>query len=126
MCLAEAINEQGRYNEAVGYVNQVRKRAGVAQLNTNDYTRVTSVENMRERIINEKKWELAAEEQLYYDELRWGTWKRDKFAEGNGLQHIWGAPLYTYKWGGDAFYKWAIPQSEREKNPALEKNYGWM
>lgn len=126
LCLAEAINEQGRHGEAAGYVNQVRQRAGVATLNSNEYTRVTSVEQMRERIISEKKWELAAEEQLYYDELRWGTWKRDKFAEGNGLQHVWGAPLYTYKWGGDAYYKWAIPQSEREKNPSLVKNEGWM
>ena len=73
-----------------------------------------------------KKWELAAEEQLYYEELRCGTWKRDKFAANNGLQHVWGAPLYTYKWGGDAYYKWAIPQSEREKNPSLQKNEGWM
>ena len=126
LCLAEAINEQGRYTEAAGYVNQVRNRAGVAALNSNEHTRVSSMEDMRERIINEKKWELAAEEQLYYEELRWGTWKRDKFAANNGLQHVWGAPLYTYKWGGDAYYKWAIPQSEREKNPSLQKNEGWM
>lgn len=33
LCLAEAVNEQGRYGEAAGYVNEVRKRAGVAELN---------------------------------------------------------------------------------------------
>lgn len=126
LSLAEAINEQGRYGEAAGYVNQVRRRAGVAELNSNNYTRVNNMDEMRERIIKEKRWELAAEEQLYCEELRWGVWKKDKFAEGNGLQHVWGAPLYTYRWGGDAFYKWAIPQSEIEKNTSLVQNEGWM
>lgn len=127
LCLAEAINEQGRYQDAITYVNRVRDRAGVALLNApgNDAVAVSSSEELRERIRNEKKWELACEEQLYYEELRWGTWKESKFAENNGLQNVWGAPLYTYIWGGDAYYKWAIPQSEVEKNTNIKQNEDW-
>lgn len=127
LCLAEALNEQGRWAEAVPFVNAVRERAGVAPLNEpgNSHVAVASAQDLRPRIRNEKKWELACEEQLYCDELRWGTWRTDKFAAGNGLLEVWGAPVYEYDWGGDAYLKWPIPSSEREKNPRLEQNEGW-
>lgn len=127
LCLAEAVNEQGRYSEAVGYVNRVRKRAGIAELNEagNPHVVVNSAEELRPRIRDEKKWELACEEQLYCDELRWGTWRQDKFAAGNGLSEVWGAPVYEYRWGGEAYLKWPVPSSEREKNPNLVQNDAW-
>ena len=126
LSLAEAINEQGRHAEAMQYVNQVRARAGVQLLGTNEYTQVLNKEQMAERIRKEKKWELACEEQLYYEELRWETWKEDKFAENNGLQHVWGDPVYTYSWGGEEYWKWPIPSTEREKNNNLQQNEGWQ
>ena len=126
LSLAEAINEQGRHAEAMQYVNQVRSRAGVQLLGTNEYTQVLNKEQMAERIRNEKKWELACEEQLYYDELRWKTWKKDKFAENNGLQHVWGDPVYTYSWGGEEYWRWPIPSSEKEMNNNLQQNDGWL
>ena len=126
LSLAEAINEQGRTAEAMQYVNQVRSRAGVQLLGTNEYTQVVNKEQMAERIRKEKKWELACEEQLYYEELRWETWKEDKFAENNGLQHVWGDPVYTYSWGGEEYWKWPIPSTEREMNNNLKQNEGWL
>ena len=126
LSLAEAINEQGRTAEAMQYVNQVRSRAGVQLLGTNEYTQVVNKEQMAERIRKEKKWELACEEQLYYEELRWETWKEDKFAENNGLQHVWGDPVYTYSWGGEEYWKWPIPSTEREMNNNLKQNDGWL
>ena len=126
LSLAEAINEQGRTAEAMQYVNQVRSRAGVQLLGTNEYTQVVNKEQMAERIRKEKKWELACEEQLYYEELRWETWKEDKFAENNGLQHVWGDPVYTYSWGGEEYWKWPIPSTEREMNNILKQNEGWL
>ena len=126
LSLAEAINEQGRLAEAMQYVNQVRSRAGVQLLGTNEYTQVLNKDQMAERIRKEKKWELACEEQLYYEELRWETWKEDKFAENNGLQHVWGDPVYTYSWGGEEYWKWPIPSTEREKNNNLQQNEGWL
>ena len=126
LSLAEAINEQGRHAEAMQYVNQVRSRAGVQLLGTNEYTQVLNKEQMAERIRNEKTGELACEEQLYYEELRWETWKKAKFAENNGLQHVWGDPVYTYLWGGDEYWRWPIPSSEKEMNNNLQQNDGWL
>ena len=127
LCLAEALNEQGKYEDAIGYVNQVRNRAKVALLNEpgNTYVAVSGADDLRPRIRNERKWELAGEEQLYYDELRWGTWKDSKFASGNGLLEVWGAPVYTYLWGGSAYLKWPIPSAELEKNTNLIPNENW-
>lgn len=125
--LAEALNEQGNYQEAITYVNEVRKRAGVALLNAADNLGkvIDNSDELRARIRDEKKWELACEEVLYYDELRWGTWQETKFATNNGLVEVWGEPVYKYTWGGNALLKWAIPSSEREKNTNMIQNEGW-
>ncbi|MES2731687.1 MAG: RagB/SusD family nutrient uptake outer membrane protein [Bacteroidota bacterium] len=125
--LAEALNEQGKYQEAIPFLNQVRNRAQVAPLNEvgNSYVAVGSSSDLRLRIRKERKWELAGEEQLYYDELRWGTWQTDKFATGNGMLEVWGAPVYNYNWGGTAYLKWPIPSSETERNTKLIQNDNW-
>lgn len=126
LCLAEAVNEQGRTAEAASYVNRVRDRAGVAALNSGaDWLKVTGKEDMAKRIRDEKHWELACEEQLYLEELRWGVWKEQKFDFAKGLQQVWGSPVYDYVYGGDAYQKWPIPASEKEKNPNLTQNDGW-
>lgn len=126
LSLAEALNEQGKWSQALTYINMVRDRAGVEAINSTSYqgTKVTSSDDLRPKIRNEKKWELACEEQVYLDELRWGTWKNDKFAPKNGLQNVWGQPEYEYIWGGDAYLKWAVPQAEVEK-AGLKQNENW-
>ena len=121
LCLAECANEQDDIAGAVSYVNEVRTRAGVKALEAGS---VTSKEDMKERIINEKRWELAFEEQLYFEELRWGVWQSDKFTD-NGLFEIWGEPVYSYNWGGDKYLHWPVPSKEKEMNTNLEQNYGW-
>lgn len=128
LLLAEAINEQSpsRYSDAVTYVNQVRERAGAALLNSNSYTTVSSQEDMRNRIRNEKRWELALEEVLYTEELRWGTWKDFRFRPTAGLKDMWGANLTTYTFGGDNYLLWPLPQAEVEKNTNLVQNEGWL
>jgi len=128
LSLAEALNEQGNYQDAIVYVNQVRSRANLAPLNQpgNPYVAVNNSDELRPRIRNERKWELACEEQLYYDELRWGTWKDDKFSTGNGLLEVWGEPVYTYNWGGAAYLKWPIPSAELERNTNLDQNDHWQ
>ena len=128
LLLAEAINEQGpaKYADAVPYVNQVRARAGAAPLNSNSYTTVTSQDDMRARIRNEKRWELALEEVLYTEELRWGTWKDLRFGNNAGLKELWGTNITRYTYGGDNYLKWALPQSEVEMNRNLSQNDGWL
>lgn len=138
LCLAEALNEQGKTNEAVTYVNMVRGRIpGLALLNSNTYTTVTGQDNMRERIRNEYGWELCGENVMFYKELRWGTWAEKKFGTNrnsadpsqfdgaNGMTEIWGTKRYTLTFLGDYTQKWPIPQEEIERNPNLVQNDGW-
>ncbi len=133
LCLAEALNEQGRTDEAVKCVNRVRDRAGVAELDSNSWTAVEGQEDLRRRIINEKHWELAGESgTLYEDELRWGVWHERRFLGSEpgalsnaGLKQVWGENLSQYIYAGDFCYKWAIPQSERQRNGNLSQNEGW-
>ena len=80
--------------EAIPYVNDVRNRVGAQALNSNDYTTVKGLDDMRQRIRKERYWELAFEEYMFFDELRWGTWKEKKFYEGNGLMEAWGNTTY--------------------------------
>ncbi len=124
--LAEALNEEGKTDEAITYVNMVRDRAGVAELNSNSYTTVTDQADLRERIRNERYWELAGEDVLFFDELRWETWKDKKFIDDtNGMTQIWGTTTYTYTWVGDQAWTWAIPSDEMEMNDNLTQNDGW-
>lgn len=125
--IAECLNEQGNWKDAVTYVNMVRSRAGVAPLNEegNDYVKVTGCDDMRRRIQDETRWELACEEVIYNEELRWGVWHEMKFGNGNGLQQAWGSPVVPYVWGGDSYNLWPVPSSEIEKNPSLVQNPGW-
>jgi tetratricopeptide (TPR) repeat protein len=123
--LAEALTEQGKWQEAIPYVNDVRARVKAQLLNSNTWTTVTGQDDMRRRIRNERYWELPFEEYLYFDELRWETWKEKKFYPGNGLMEIWGNVTYVYVYGGDHILKWAIPAPEMEKNPNLKQNENW-
>lgn len=127
--LAEALNETGALDDAIQCVNKVRARAGVALLNSNEYTAVSGQDNLRERIRNEKRWEFIAEGVTYFDELRWGTWKEKKFPEGAGLKEIWGTLVggnSQYHYLGDYVQVWAIPVTECQMNPNLVQNPGWM
>lgn len=124
--LAEALNEQGKTEEAIECVNKVRARAGVALLNSNEYTNVTSQADLRERIRNERRWELNGEGVTFFDELRWGTWKEKVFFDGAALKQIWGQPTQSYSYGGDYYQTWAIPQAECERNSNLTQNDGWI
>ena len=128
LMLAEAINEQGFDQEAVDIVNQVRQRAGAALLqnvNASLPTYVNGQANLRERIQNERRWELPLEGINLFDEMRWETWKEKKFYEGNGAKEIWGSISYSFSWRGDYIYNWAIPRTEIERNSDLKQNTGW-
>lgn len=129
LLLAEAINEQRFSDEAITLVNSVRTRSGAVALQKTDGalpTYVSGQTNLRERIRNERRWELALEGINLFDEMRWGTWKEKKFQTGNGIKQIWGTLTAPYSWRGDYLYKWAIPQVEIEMNPNLTQNEGWI
>ncbi len=121
LMLAEAINEQrGGNQEAIDLVNSIRQRAGMPGLQN-----VTGQADLRDRIRNERRWELALEGIIFFDELRWGTWK-DNFYEGAGARQIWGENQYNYYWAGDYITTWPIPRVEIERNSNLTQNPGWI
>ena len=126
LSLAEALNEQNKTSEAATYVNQVRNRAGIALLNSNSYTQVAGQADMRNRIRREKRWELACEGTLYFDELRWGTWYDVKLYDGAGLKECWGQNVVTWTVNGNHYTTWPIPATERQLNTALTQNDGWV
>lgn len=126
LSLAECLNEQGKTDEAIEWVNKVRGRVGAALLNSNQYTQVSGQENMRDRIRNERRWEFAGEGVNFFDEMRWKTWHETKFKKNAGLKQIWGMVEFAYSWDGDHLYNWAIPRTEIQKNDNLTQNDGWI
>jgi hypothetical protein len=125
LLLAEAINEQRFSEEAVTLVDAVRTRAGAISLRLKpDYT--ANQTYLRESIRKERRWELCLEGINYFDELRWGSLKEKKFAEGNGVKQIWGTVLTPYRYAGDYILKWPIPKDEIEKNKNLIQNDDWL
>jgi starch-binding outer membrane protein, SusD/RagB family len=74
LMLAEALNETTSVPsvEAIGYVNQVRHRAGLNDLANTD---IASQNAFRDAILRERGWELYFEGLRRYDLVRMGKWK---------------------------------------------------
>lgn len=66
LMLAEALNETGKTNEAIPYVNMIRKRAGLTE-----YTTLTQAE-ARTKIYDERRFELGMEGIRWFDLVRTG------------------------------------------------------
>jgi starch-binding outer membrane protein, SusD/RagB family len=64
LLMAEALNEQGKTSDAIGYLNQVRARAGLAG------TTASGQANVREAIFKERRVELAFENKRWFDIIR--------------------------------------------------------
>ena len=75
---AEASFELGKQGDALGAINQIRKRAGIAELASID----------REKIHHERKVELAFEGHRYWDVRRWRTAVTDLSKPWSGIRYI--------------------------------------
>ena len=78
--IAEALNEQGKTDEALTYLNQVRKRAGL-----ND-CEVTDQALLREAILDERRVELAFENKRWLDLIHSGKVESVMKAYGNRVK----------------------------------------
>ena len=67
LMMAEAANELSDQNGAIGYINEVRERAGLPLLSTG-----MSKDEVFEAIVHERKVELAGEQVRFPDLVRWG------------------------------------------------------
>jgi hypothetical protein len=77
--LAEALNEQGKTAEAAPFMNQVRKRAGLAE------TTASTQAAFRTALMNERRWELAFENKRWHDLVRTDTFKERITAKGKAI-----------------------------------------
>ncbi|MCB9024659.1 MAG: RagB/SusD family nutrient uptake outer membrane protein, partial [Lentimicrobiaceae bacterium] len=106
---AEALNELGRTSEAEGPLNDVRNRAGLA-----DVTGL-SKELFREKVLHERRMELAFEGQRWFDLVR----------VNNGQYGIYFLQSIGKSNMSSKFLLFPIPQKERDANPNLSQNAGY-
>lgn len=140
---AEALNECGRTNEAYLYVNQVRARVGMPA-----YGGMTQ-NQFRERIHNERRVELAFEDQRYFDVRRWKLFDENVSATVEKSKPVYYQVYNLYsahvtKDGSTIKYSvstnnkhpklgivlpksylFPIPNDEYKKDPNLGQNTGW-
>jgi len=137
---AEAVNEAEGPDAAYTYINQIRDRVGMPSYSG------MSQEQLRERIRNERRIELAFEDHRFFDERRWMIFEgQDQFTETNlpmykQYHNLYGVvitlpgPVYTYQLA-DAYptrafvkpksYLFPIPESDVKRAPLLGQNPGW-
>lgn len=111
---AEALNELGRTGEAYPYIQEVRDRADLPDLE--DKRPNMSQEEMRNQLAHERALELAIESIRIHDIIRWG-WLEDSDKLEELRDHD--DDFNTYETGKEYF---PIPQSEMDVNPNLEPN----
>lgn len=126
---AEAKLELGDEATCREYINMVRSRPGVSMPPVTE-----SGAALRARLINERRIELVFEEHRFFDVRRWKI-APDVLNRNRNRMYIWkdlatGKKTYEVKlWQTAKFtdknYLSPIPQSEIEKNPALEQNPGY-
>lgn len=106
LVLAESINEQGRPQDAEGYLNQVRNRAGLASVSG------LSQEQLRNRIISERRVELAFEGKWWFDITRSGAAFAQQYFSDLGVTNF----------DPDKHMLLPIPQTDIDLNPNIEQN----
>lgn len=107
---AEALNElSGPTQEALDLINQVRTRAGIANLSLAD---ATSKEVLRDLILRERGWEFYAEGLRREDLLRHNKFISLAIARGVSV-------------AAEKHKLFPIPQTEIDANPACKQNAGY-
>ncbi|SMD06278.1 RagB/SusD family nutrient uptake outer membrane protein [Pedobacter africanus] len=129
---AEALNEaSGPVAEVYNAVNRIRNRAGMPGLPSN-----LSQEEMRTRIRNERRVELAFETHRYFDTRRWKIAAQTDNGPIYGMNITEGTALKddnffrrmlveTRLFQAPKHYLFPIPQDEIDKNANMVQNPGW-
>lgn len=122
-CLVETGDWQNP--EVEQYINMIRKRAGMPDMDKSIYN---SQESVRELYRRERRVELSFEGKRYNDIRRWGIGKETM----NGLIHgAWDTKanaFVTIENRNCSFPKydsWPLPQTEVTSNPNIEQPTGW-
>jgi hypothetical protein len=131
---AEALNESDPGNaDILIYLNQIRKRAGVAEYGSGEgmLPVPASQEAMRDAIRAERRVELAFESVRYFDTRRWKIAKTTNNGpvygmnmNGNG-NDFYQRTLIENRIFVDKDYLFPIPNTQILINPNLVQNPGW-
>lgn len=125
LMLAECYNEMdGRQDDAVSLINEVRSRPGVEMPGINSgpaWLEARTHDEIFARIRHERRVELAAEGHNFSDMRRWGLLET---LNGRKERYFTGKNWYT-RVVSERDYLWPIPSDEQFKNPDLEQNPGW-
>ncbi|TXD82660.1 RagB/SusD family nutrient uptake outer membrane protein [Subsaximicrobium wynnwilliamsii] len=107
---AEALNELGQTNEAQNYLNMIRNRAGLDDIETG-----LSQVQFREAVLKERRLELAFEGQRWFDLIRVnnGQYGLD-FLQSIGKDNA-----------AQKHLLFPVPQIEIDRNPNLTQNLGY-
>lgn len=131
---AEALNESDPGNaDILVYLNQIRKRAGVAEYGAGEgmLPAPASQDAMRDAIRAERRVELAFESVRYFDTRRWKIAKTtnngpvygmNMFGNGN---EFYQRTLIENRIFADKDYLFPIPNTQILINPNLVQNPGW-
>lgn len=122
-CLIETGNWQNPL--VLDYLNQIRKRAGMPEIDTDVYN---TLEKVREIYRRERQVELAFEGQRFYDIKRWKI--GDKVLQGPVLGAVdpaTGTPVVVEQreFISERDYLWPIPLAEINANPNMTQNPNW-
>jgi len=107
---AEALNELGQTIEAEAYLNRIRNRAGLDDIQTG-----LSQAQFRQAVLKERRMELAFEGQRWFDLIRVNNGQY-----GLDFLHSIGKTNAAQK-----HLLFPIPQIERDRNPNLTQNFGY-
>jgi hypothetical protein len=127
---AEAANEyEGPTAQVYAAIEAIRQRAG---LNPYQLPTGLSQDQMRTEIRNERRIELAFEEQRFWDVRRWKIADQTDNIMTMGMEVDRNGNAVTYKTFPvrqrnfrPAMYLWPFPQSEVAKSPELKQNPGY-
>jgi hypothetical protein len=119
---AEALNELGRTSEAYEYINRVRARSGMPNLeNSTVFTGINNDQaKMRAQIMHERSCELAGESWRWLDLERWGMFETE--------ENISFLKSRDYEFENFVIGKsnrFPIPYREIHLVPGLEQNPGY-
>ncbi|MEO0526762.1 MAG: RagB/SusD family nutrient uptake outer membrane protein [Bacteroidota bacterium] len=122
LMLAEAENEQGNTGVAIGLINQVRQRAGIADLDPG-----LSQTQVFDAIVDERIMELTGESHRFLDLVRWDLADEvlgagSTIANGRHPKSLAG-PTAVFTTGQDELI-W-IPVPQLQANPNLVQNPGY-
>lgn len=116
---AELLIEEGKIAEAMGYVNDIRQRAGCDVVPTN-----VSAGEALNYIKRERRIELLGEGIRWFDQVRYGTWKTDT----ENMLDRYNNPTGTSKsYIKEGRYLYPIPLNQLNVTPGLYKqNEGYI